>query len=267
MDLPLNRFKRAMSCGQPQFGVFLGLPGSSVAEIMAAAGFDWLLIDHEHAPFELSDILSHLQAMAPYDVAPIVRCVDHNPSLLKKLLDIGVQTFLVPMVDTPEQARAIVRSLRYPPAGTRGLGASLARAAGWGQVTDYLHKANDEICLLVQVETTEALRNLPQILQVEGVDGVFIGPSDLSASMGHVGSPSHPEVVKAINAGLEMIAAAGKYAGLLCLDPTLVETYRASGANFVGVGVDTMILGGGARSLAQSFARNPGSQGESPSAY
>ena len=267
MDLPLNKFKRAMTCGEPQFGAFLGLPGGSVAEIMAAAGFDWLLIDHEHAPFELSDILAHLQAMAPYDLAPIVRPVDDNPSLLKKFLDIGVQTFLLPMVDTPEQARAIVRSLRYPPAGTRGLGTALARAAGWGQVSDYLHKANDEICLLVQVETTEALRNLSQILQVEGVDGVFIGPSDLSASMGHVGNPSHPEVVKAISAALEAIAAAGKYAGLFCLEPALVETYRASGANFVGVGVDTMILGQGAGSLAQSFTRNSGPQGGSSSAY
>lgn len=253
MDLPINRFKRAMASSQPQFGAFLGLPGSSVAELMAAAGFDWLLIDHEHAPFELSDILAHLQAMAPYDVAPIVRPVDDNPGLLKKFLDIGVQSFLVPMVDTPEQARSIVRALRYPPAGTRGLGASLARAAGWGQVSDYLHKANDEICLLVQVETTQALQNLPQILQVDGVDGVFIGPSDLSASMGHVGNPAHPEVVTAISAGLEAIAGAGKYAGVLCLDPALVASYRASGANFIGVGVDTMILGHSARQLARSF--------------
>lgn len=267
MDLPLNKFKRSMSSGESQFGAFLGLPGSSVAEIIAAAGFDWLLIDHEHAPFELSDILAHLQVIAPYDVAPIVRPVDHNPALLKKFLDIGVQSFLVPMVDTPEQARSIVRSLRYPPAGTRGLGASLARAAGWGQVTDYLHKANDEICLLVQVETTEALHNLPQILQVEGVDGVFIGPSDLSASMGHVGDPAHPEVVTAISAGLESIAAAGKYAGVLCLDPSLVETYRASGANFIAVGVDTMILGQGARSLVQTFKAMPGLQAGPSAAY
>ena len=267
MDLAINKFKRAMALGQPQFGAFLGLPGSSVAEILAAAGFGWLLIDHEHAPFELSDILSHLQAMASYDVAPIVRPVDDNPALLKKLLDIGVQSFLVPMVDTPEQARSIVRALRYPPAGTRGLGTSLARAAGWGQVSDYLHKANDEICLLVQVETTDALQNLPQILQVEGVDGVFIGPSDLSASMGHVGDPTHPEVVTAISAGLAAIAAAGKYAGVLCLDPALVASYRASGANFIGVGVDTMILGQGARQLVQSFQTNPASPKPPPAAY
>jgi 4-hydroxy-2-oxoheptanedioate aldolase len=253
MDLPLNRYKQMMSAGEPRYGAFLGLPNTSVAEIMAMAGFDWLLIDHEHAPFELADILAHLQAMAPYAVAPIVRPVDDQPSGLKKLLDIGVQTFLIPMVDTAQQARSIVRSLRYPPEGERGLGTSLARAAGWGQVTDYLHKANAEICLLVQAETTEALRNLPEILEVEGVDGVFIGPSDLSASMGHIGNPGHPEVVSAVSGALRAIAAADKYAGVLCLDPALADTYRVAGADFIGVGVDTMLLAHGARLLAQSF--------------
>jgi 4-hydroxy-2-oxoheptanedioate aldolase len=222
MDLPRNRFKQAMASGETRYGLWLGLPDNSVAEILAAAGFDWLLIDHEHAPFELADILSHLQVIAGYDVAPIVRPVDDNPALLKKLLDIGVQTFLVPMVETAQQAGAIVRALRYPPAGSRGLGTSLARAAGWGQVPGYLHKANEEICLLIQVETVTALANLPQILAVEGVDGVFIGPSDLSASMGHIGNPGHTDVVNAVSGSLRSIAAAGKYAGVLCLYPVLV---------------------------------------------
>ena len=253
MDLPLNRFRRAMASGQTRYGLWLGLPDSTAAEIAAGAGFDWLLIDHEHAPFELADILAHLRAIAPYDVAPVVRPVDDNPSLLKKLLDIGVQTFLVPMVETAEQARAIVRALRYPPSGTRGLGTSLARAAGWGQVPGYLHQANDEICLLVQVETTAALANLASILAVDGVDGVFVGPSDLSASMGHVGDPGHSDVVAAVGGALADIAAAGKLAGVLCIDPALAENYRACGANFIGVGVDTLILAQGARRLAQSF--------------
>lgn len=242
-----------MAAGAPRYGAFLGLPDTSVAEIMAAAGFDWLLIDHEHAPFELADILAHLQALAPHPVAPIVRPVDDHPSGLKKLLDIGVQTFLVPMVDTAEQARAIVRSLRYPPQGSRGLGASLARAAGWGQTPDYLQQANGEICLLVQAETTRAMENLPQVLAVEGVDGVFIGPSDLSASMGHVGNSAHPDVVATVSAGLASIAAAGKYAGVLCLDSALAQTYRDSGANFIGVGVDTLLLARGARELVTRF--------------
>jgi 4-hydroxy-2-oxoheptanedioate aldolase len=268
MDLPLNRFKHIMASGQTRYGLWLGLPDNSAAEIAAGAGFDWLLIDHEHAPFELSDILSHLQAIAPYDVAPIVRPVDDSPSLLKKLLDIGVQTFLVPMVETAEQAQAIVRALRYPPAGTRGLGASLARAAGWGQVPGYLQHANEEICLLVQVETASAIANLADILAVAGVDGVFIGPSDLSASMGHVGDPGHADVVAAIGAALKAIAAAGKFAGVLCIDPALAETYRACGANFIGVGVDTLILAQGARRLAQSVksGQAPG-EANTPAGY
>lgn len=256
-----------MGAGAACYGLFLGLPNTSAAEILAAAGLDWLLVDHEHAPFELSDILAHLQAMAPHEVAPIVRPVDDNPSLLKKMLDIGVQTFLVPMVDTPEQAERIVRSLHYPPAGVRGLGTSLARAAAWGQVADYVHRANDQICLLVQAETTEALANLPGILEVDGVDGVFIGPSDLSASMGHVGNPGHPEVVAAVIAALATISAAGKYAGVFCLDPALAQTYRDSGANFIGVGVDTMILANGARELARKFKGEESAAGETPTAY
>ena len=257
MDLPHNRFQRAMASGRPQYGLWLGLPDVSAAEIAAGAGFDWLLIDHEHAPFELADILAHLQVLAAYDVAPIVRPVDDNPSLLKKLLDIGVQSFLVPMVENAAQARAIVSCLHYPPRGNRGLGTSLARAARWNQVPGYLHKANDEICLIVQVESVAALANLGEILAVEGVHGVFIGPSDLSADMGHVGDAGHPEVVAAVGAALETIAAAGKHAGVLCLDPALVEHYRARGAGFIGVGVDTVILAHGAGELARAFKSGP----------
>ena len=257
MDLPHNRFQRAMASGRPQYGLWLGLPDVSAAEIAAGAGFDWLLIDHEHAPFELADILAHLQVLAAYDVAAIVRPVDDNPSLLKKLLDIGVQSFLVPMVASAAQARAIVSSLHYPPRGNRGLGTSLARAARWNQVPGYLHKANDEICLLVQVESVTGLANLAEILAVEGVDGVFIGPSDLSADMGHVGDAGHPEVVAAVGAALETIAAAGKHAGVLCLDPTLVEHYLSRGAGFIGVGVDTVLLAHGAGELARAFKSGP----------
>jgi 4-hydroxy-2-oxoheptanedioate aldolase len=253
MDAPRNRFRQAMAAGTPQFGLWLGLPDTSVAEIAAGAGFDWLLIDHEHGPFELRDVLAHLQAIAPYPVAPIVRPVDDNPALLKKLLDMGVQTFLVPMVDTAEQAEDLVQALRYPPEGKRGLGTSMARAARWNQVPTYVHEANAEICLIVQVETAAAMHNLDAILAVEGVDGVFIGPSDLSASMGHVGDAAHPDVVRAINEGLATIVAAGKFAGMLCMDPALVKGYTARGANFVGVGVDTLLLGQGARQLARRF--------------
>jgi len=253
MDLPRNKFKQRLGAKAPIYGLWLGLPDNSVAEIAAGAGFDWLLIDHEHAPFELSDILAHLQAIAAYDVAPMVRSVDDNPSLLKKLLEIGVQSFLVPMVETAAQAEAIVQALHYPPAGKRGVGTSLARAARWNQVPGYLEKANDEICLIVQVETAGAMENLEEILAVQGVDGVLIGPSDLSASMGLIGQAAHPEVVAVIDRALTATTAAGKYAGMMCMDHALVQHYLSRGASFVAVGVDTLLLAQGARSLAQQF--------------
>lgn len=253
MDLPKNRFKQCLSKGHPQYGLWLGLLDTSAAEIAATAGFDWLLIDGEHAPFDLRTILAHLQALAPYDVAPVVRCVEGDTALIKKLLDIGVQSLLVPMVETAEQAEQLVKAVRYPPQGIRGLGTSLARAARWGQIPGYLQQANDEIYLIVQVETASALENLESIAQVEGVDAVFIGPSDLSASMGYIGDAGNPAVVSTIYQGLNKIRAAGKDAGLLCLEPSLAESYIQNGANFVGVGVDTMILAQETRKLAQRF--------------
>ena len=266
MEFKPNRFKASLANGGPVYGLWLGIPDNSVAEIVAGAGFDWLLIDGEHAPFDLRSIMTHLQAMAPYDVAPIVRPVEGQTALLKQLLDIGAQTLLVPMVDTAEQARELVRAVRYPPEGIRGLGTSLARAAAWNRTPGYLKKANDEICLLVQVETQKALDNLDEILAVEGVDGVFIGPSDLSASMGYIGDAGNPVVVNAISEGLGKIRAAGKYAGLLCLDPALTDTYVKAGANFVGVGVDTMILAGGTSRLAAQFKSDKPLEEEKPQA-
>lgn len=252
MELPRNRFKQGLESGNTQYGLWLGIPDNTVAEIAAGAGFDWLLIDHEHGPFDLRSVMSHLQAAAPYDVAPIVRPVSGDPALIKKFLDIGAQSLLVPMVDTVEQAEELVSAVRYPPEGTRGLGTSMARAARWNQVAGYANKANAEICLIVQAETVTAMENLDAILAVDGVDGVFIGPSDLSASMGYLGNPGHPDVVAAVSAGLGKIRASGKHAGLLCLDPALVAGYEAEGANFIGVGVDTMVLSQG---FSQAIAR------------
>ncbi|WP_417567035.1 4-hydroxy-2-oxoheptanedioate aldolase [Marinobacter sp.] len=266
MELPKNRFKQGLATGETQYGLWLGLPDNSAAEIAAVAGFDWLLIDGEHAPFDLRTIMSHLQVMAPYDVAPIVRCVEGNTALIKQLLDIGVQTLLVPMVEDAEQAKQLVQAVRYPPDGIRGLGTSLARAARWNQIPGYLKKANDEICLIVQVETASAMEHLDEILAIEGVDGVFIGPSDLSASMGFIGDAGNREVVDAVNQGLSRIRAAGKYAGLLCLDPSLAESYVRQGADFVGVGVDTMILANETRKLAQRFKQGAPVQDDKPQA-
>lgn len=251
--LPRNQFKRALQQPEPLWGLWLGLPDSSCAEIAAAAGFDWLLIDGEHAPFELSSTMRHLQAIEPYPVAAIVRPEEGRTALLKRLLDIGAQTLLIPMCDSAEQARELVQAVKYPPEGIRGLGSSLARAARWNAVPGYLQKANEEICLIVQAETATAMDNLAEIAAVEGVDAVFIGPSDLSASMGHVGNPDHPEVVAAIEQGIATINAAGKAAGLLCINPDKAQHYVAKGAKFVGVGVDTLLLGNAARALAKRF--------------
>jgi len=250
--LPRNRFRVRLETGRPQFGLWLGIPDPSVAEMMAGAGFDWLCVDQEHGPYELRDVMSHLQALAPYEVAPIVRPVEGSTALLKKLCDIGAQTLLVPMIDTAEQARAVVSAVRYPPSGRRGLGTSMARAARWNAVPGYLQSANDEMFVIVQAETVTALENLESIATTEGVDAVFFGPSDLSASMGLLGKAGHPEVVAAVTAGIRTVRAAGKYAGLLCLDPAQIGGFLEAGANFVGVGVDTLLLGNGARALAAS---------------
>ena len=180
-DILRNRFRAGLESGKTQFGVWLGLPDATAAEILAGAGFDWLLIDHEHGAFELRDVMSHLQVMAAYDVAPIVRPVDGNAALLKKLCDIGAQSFIVPMIDTPEQAAEVVSAVKYPPEGRRGMGTSLARAARWNSVPGYVGRANDEMLVIVQAETTTAIDNLEAIAGTPGIDGVFIGPSDLSA--------------------------------------------------------------------------------------
>lgn len=255
IDMPRNGFKARLAQGDTLYGLWLGIPDATIAEMMACAGFDWLVIDHEHGPYELRDVLSHLQAVAPYNVAPIVRPVDGSPALLKKFCDIGVQSFLIPMIDTPEQAAAVVEAVLYPPAGRRGLGTSMARAARWNTVPEYIDEANNEMCVVVQAETTTAIDNLEAIAATDGVDAVFIGPSDLSASMGHAGNASHPDVVVAVSDGIRRIRAAGKYAGLLCLDEAKVGHYLDCGANFVGVGIDTLLIGNAARALAARYSK------------
>ncbi|WP_019531340.1 aldolase/citrate lyase family protein [Dasania marina] len=253
MNLPINQFKRKLASGKPQFGLWLGLPDSICAEIGAGAGFDWVLIDAEHAPYSLRDIQNHLSAIEPYKVPAIVRPAEGRTAVLKQLLDVGAQTLLIPMVDTAEQARQLVQDVRYPPQGIRGLGTSMARAARWNRVDDYLNQANKEICLIVQAETTTAMQNLAEIVAVDGVDAVFIGPSDLSASMGHIGNPGHPDVVKAIEEGFKTILAAGKAAGVLAVDEALAKAYVKKGASFVGVGVDAALLSSATRQLANRF--------------
>lgn len=249
----MNTFKQAMRDRQARIGLWLSLAQPYTAELCATAGFDWLLIDGEHAPNDVRSTLAQLQAVAPYGSQPVVRAVRGETSLIKQLLDIGVQTLLVPMVDTAEQARALVAATRYPPEGIRGVGSAVARVSRWGARTGYLDEANDEVCLLVQAETATALRNLDAICAVDGVDGVFIGPADLAASMGHRGRPGHPEVQAAIEDAIRRIVASGKAAGTLVSDESLARRYLELGATFVAVGIDTSLLARATRDLAGKF--------------
>ncbi len=250
---PVNTFKQAMRAGKPQIGLWVSLADAYVAELLAGAGFDWLLLDAEHGPNHVRSILSQLQAVAPYPVAPIARPPVGETALIKQYLDLGVQTLLIPMVETPEEAAQLVRATRYPPEGVRGVGSGVARASRWSLYGDYLQKADQEICLLVQVETASAAARLKEIAEVPGVDGVFFGPADLSASMGHRGNPGHPEVQKVIEQGIATVRAAGKAAGILTVDTELARRYLALGALFVAVGVDTTLLARASRELAASF--------------
>ena len=248
-----NAFKAALAANQPQIGFWLSMSDAYLAEVSATAGFDWLLIDGEHTPNDIRTTLAALQAVAPYRAQPVVRAVQGEVALIKQLLDIGVQNLLVPMVDTAEQARAVVSATRYPPLGIRGVGSAVGRASRWSSRTDYLATSDDEICLLVQAESVTALANLTDICAVDGIDGVFIGPADLAASMGHRGNPGHPEVQAAIEQAMRTIIASGKAAGTLTSDPALARRYLSLGCTFVATGVDILLFASAARQLAASF--------------
>ncbi|MEX3949728.1 4-hydroxy-2-oxoheptanedioate aldolase [Paraburkholderia sp. EG287B] len=250
----LNPFKAALAARRKQVGFWLSMANPYLAEVSATAGFDWLLIDSEHAPNELRTILAQLQAVAAYPGEPVVRPVNGDPALLKRLLDIGARNLLVPMVDTAAEARALVAAVRYPPHGIRGVGSAVGRASRWSLRTDYLDISDDEVCLLVQAETATALGNLESICAVDGVDGVFIGPADLAASMGHRGKATHPEVQQAIDGAIRTIVASGKAAGTLTSDPALARHYLELGCTFVATGVDILMFANAARKLARDFA-------------
>ena len=253
MDMPINRFKQRLRNGDVQIGLWLGLADAYCAELAANAGFDWLLIDGEHAPNHLHGMLAQLQALAPYPSQALIRPVIGDSALIKQLLDIGAQTLRVPMVEGATQARELVRAMRYPPQGNRGVGSALARASRWNSIPGYLDLADEQMCLLVQIENREGLENLDAIAAVEGVDGVFIGPADLSAAMGHRGNPGHPQVQAAIEDAIVRIQKAGKAAGILSADEKLARRYIELGAAFVAVGVDTTVLMRGLQGLAAKF--------------
>ncbi|WP_137155654.1 4-hydroxy-2-oxoheptanedioate aldolase [Rhizobium sp. FKL33] len=242
MPAPKNSFKAALAQGRTQIGLWAALTSPITAEICASAGFDWVLLDAEHAPNDIPTLMAQLQAMAPHPAHAIVRPPIGETWLIKQILDIGAQTILVPMVETKEQAEAMVRAVRYPPHGVRGVGASLARASAFNRIPDYLQTANDEICLLLQIESRAGLVNLDAITATEGVDGVFIGPADLAADMGFLGKPGADEVQTAVTEALVRIQSLGKAAGILTADQSLARRYVELGASFVGIGSDVGLL-------------------------
>ena len=239
---------------RPRFGMWAATGSPYVTEIVAGSGIDWLLLDQEHAPNDITSTLAQLQVLAGYpDVDVVVRPPSDDPVGIKRLLDIGVTNLMVPMIDTPEQAAAAVAATRYPPAGIRGVGAALARASAWNRTSDYLVTADDGISLTVQVETVAALRALPEICAVPGVAGVFIGPADLAASMGKLGRPEDGAVVEAIEQALQTISAAGLGAGVNAFNEKIARRYLAAGAGFVLVGADATLVARGAEQLVDRY--------------
>jgi 4-hydroxy-2-oxoheptanedioate aldolase len=252
MELQRNAFKHALAAGKLQIGLWSSLCSNIAAEIIADSGFDWILLDSEHSPNEIPGLLSQLQAIGRGGSTPIVRPAWNDAVLAKRCLDIGAQTLLFPYVQNVEEAKRAVASTRYPPEGIRGV-AVAARASRYGRTPGYLTKANGEMCVLVQVETRSALDQLEAIAQVDGVDGVFIGPSDLSASLDHLGNPQHAESQAAMKDAVTRLKAVGKPAGILSGNEEEIRRYIDWGYQFVAVGADVGLLARHADALAKKF--------------
>jgi 4-hydroxy-2-oxoheptanedioate aldolase len=252
VEVAVNPFKRALKAGQRQMGFWSNLSSPLAAEIVAGAGFDWVLIDAEHGPSDVPRVLPQLHAMLAGTAHPIVRPPWNDTVVIKRLLDIGVQTFLVPQVQSAEEAERAVAATRYPPRGVRGF-AVATRASQFGRIRDYHSRGEAEICVLVQVETRAALANLEAIAAVDGVDGVFIGPGDLSADLGYLAQAGRPEVQRVIEDTIGRIRAAGNVAGILTPDEPLARRYLDLGCLFVAVGSDAGLLARGTEQIAARF--------------
>ncbi|SMO72108.1 aldolase/citrate lyase family protein [Ruegeria faecimaris] len=250
MSASVNTFKQALKNGDHLIGCWSSFAEAVTAEIMGTAGFDWLVIDGEHAPNDIRSIRDQLIALAASPTHPVVRIPVGDTALIKMVLDAGAQTILVPIVESAEQARDLVRACHYPPQGVRGVGAMASRATQYGTVQDYIQTADDQICLLLQVENRAGIAALDAIAQVEGVDGVFIGPSDLSTDMGFQGNSAAPEVQAVIADAMKRIVAAGKAPGILGVTDEASQAYKDMGAQFQAVGIDVMLLTQAARALA-----------------
>ena len=253
MPAPLNRFKAALTSNTPTLGLWLALGSGYAAEIAASAGFDWLLIDGEHAPNDLGTIHEQLMALSGHTVSPVVRIPHNDPALIKQMLDLGAQSLLCPMVNSADEARAIVAATRYPPRGIRGVGHMLGRSSAFNGIPDYLETAENQICLIVQAESVAAMEALEEICAVDGVDGVFIGPADLCADMGLLPNTTHPDVRTAVQDGLRRIRATGKAAGFIDGDPALIQEDIDAGANFIAMGADVLLLASAMRGLVTAW--------------
>jgi 4-hydroxy-2-oxoheptanedioate aldolase len=247
-----NPFKAALEARSRQIGLWSGLGSNIAAEIIGRAGFDWIVLDTEHAPNEVPGLLSQLQALATGTAEPVVRCAWNDAILIKRILDLGVRSLLVPFVQNAEEARRAVAATRFPPAGIRGV-AIATRATKWGRQLDYLQRANRDMCVIVQIETRAALGEIEAIAAVDGIDGIFIGPSDLAADLGHLGNPGDPEPQAAIADAVGRIRAAGKAAGILTADTAAAARYLDAGFSFVAVGADTGVLAQSAAKLVAQF--------------
>ncbi|ASY66102.1 2,4-dihydroxyhept-2-ene-1,7-dioic acid aldolase (plasmid) [Sinorhizobium sojae CCBAU 05684] len=261
MPAPKNRFKQALREGRAQIGLWQALANPYTVEICAGAGYDWLLLDAEHAPNDVPLLVSQLQAMKGTASHAVIRPPIGETWIVKQLLDIGAQTLLIPMVDSKAMAETMVRAVRYPPHGLRGVGAALARASAFSRTADYLQTANDEVCLLLQIESCAGLQALEDIAGTEGVDGVFVGPADLAADMGFLGDPGAPEVQAEVEKALLRIQQFGKAAGILTGDLSLAKHYLELGATFVAIGNDVTLLANATSQLLRDFQKVEPSEG------
>ena len=253
MPAPINTFKQRLKAGDHLIGCWMSLADLYAAEILGTAGFDWIVVDGEHSPNDIRSIRDQMIALQASDSHPVVRVPIGETWLIKQVLDTGAQTVLVPMVETADQARELVRACRYPPDGARGVGAAAARATHFGSIPDYVATADDQICLIVQVESRAGLENLDEICAVDGVDGVFIGPADLSTDMGFQGNAQTPEVHEAICDAIARIHKAGKAPGILGTKDDVTQSYRDAGEQFLAVGIDLLFFVRAARAAAEKW--------------
>lgn len=253
MTNPQNTFKSAIIARRRQTGLWLALADPYTAEICATAGFDWLLVDAEHGPNDLQLVLAQLQALSAHNSQILVRLPDHSPASIKQMLDIGVRTLMIPMVQNGEQARSLAAAVTYPPDGIRGVASSMTRASLWNSTPNYVLTARNEICLVAQIECRQGLENVSSIAGTAGIDAIFVGPADLAASLGHLGNPSHPEVQAAIEYCIREVTRCGKPAGIFSVSSEDAERYAGMGFCFISAGTDVGLLARSSRALAKQY--------------